>query len=134
MNAAGKVGYGVLILSATLGALAGLTLVISPLSIMVQPAFAAGSVPAILRAFGLTWVFFNVFVLIVLLKHFRAREPWAWWVLWLLPVLWLSHFVLNPSTVHNLVIGVVTAAGLLLALPEFRVAQAKAARSGEQPR
>ncbi len=44
----------ILSVSALLGLLAGLTLILAPLSIMVEPAFAAGSVPAVLRALGLT--------------------------------------------------------------------------------
>ena len=52
--------------------------------------------------------------LIVLFKSFRKGEQWAWWALWLLPLLWLSHFLVNPATVHNLVIAVVTALGLIL--------------------
>ena len=76
----------ILSVSATLGLLAGLTLLLAPLSIMVEPAFAAGSVPAVLRALGLTWVFFNVLEVIILFRNFRRGEQWAWWVLWLLPV------------------------------------------------
>jgi len=131
MSTAKRIGWVILLASAVLGLLAGLTLVVAPLSIMVEPAFAAGSVPAILRALGLTWVFFNVFVLIVLVKYFRAGERWAWWVLWLMPVLWLFHFVVNPSTVHNLVIGVVTALGLILSYPGFSVGAAKEASSAK---
>jgi hypothetical protein len=43
-------------------------------------------------------------------------EQWAWWALWLLPLLWLSNFLVNPATVHNLVIAVITALGLILPL------------------
>ncbi len=131
MGTAGKIGWVILLASALLGALGGVTLVVAPLSVMVEPAFAAGNVPAILRALGLTWVFFNVFVLIVLVKYFRAGERWAWWVLWLMPALWLFHFVVNPSTVHNLVIGVVTALGMLLSYPKFWAGTAKDASSAQ---
>ena len=109
----------ILSVSAVLGLLAGLTLILAPLSIMVEPAFAAGSVPAVLRALGLTWVFFNVLELIILFRNFRRGEQWAWWVLWLLPILWLFHFLVNPSTVHNLVIAIVTALGLILSYRAF---------------
>ena len=94
---------------------------------MVEPAFAAGNVPGILRAFGLTWIGFNTFVLIILFRNFRKGERWSWWALWLLPLLWLSHFLINPSTVHNLVIAVITALGLILPYRIFFSA------SGEQP-
>src|ERR671916_2162599 len=109
----------ILLVSAVLGLLAGLTLILAPLSIMVEPAFAAGGVPGVLRALGLTWVFFNVLELIILFRNFRRGEQWAWWVLWLLPILWLFHFLVNPSTVHNLVIAIVTALGLILSYRAF---------------
>ena len=127
MGTAGKIGWGILLASAVLGALGGFTLVVAPLSVMVEPAFAEGNVPAILRALGLTWVFFNVFVLIVLVRYFRAGERWAWWVLWLMPVLWVFHFVVNPATVHNLVIGVGTALGMILSYRGFWAGTAKEA-------
>lgn len=115
-----------LMVSAVLGLLAGLTLVLSPLSIMIEPAFAVGNVPAILRTLGLTWVFFNVFVVLVLFRNFRKAERWAWWALWLLPVLWLFHFLFNTATVHNLIIAIITAVGLILTYRTFFTA------SGEQ--
>jgi hypothetical protein len=43
-----------------------------------------------------------------------------------LPVLWLFHFLVNPATVHNLVIAIVTAVGLILSYRAFFSA------SGEQ--
>lgn len=126
MTRGGRVVWIILLASAILGSLAGLTLILAPLSMMVESAFAAGNVPAILRTLGLTWIFFNVLEVIILLRNFRAGERWAWWVLWLLPVLWVFHFLFNPATVHNLVIGVVTALGLLLSYHVFFA-------PGEQP-
>jgi len=119
MTRGARVGWIILLVSAILGSLAGLTLIFAPLSIMVEPAFAAGSVPAILRTLGLTWIFFNVLEVVILFRNFRRREQWARWVLWLLPVLWVCHFLFNPATVHNLVIGVVTALGLVLSYRGF---------------
>ncbi len=57
--------------------------------------------------------------LIILFKSFRKGEQWAWWALWLLPLLWLSHFLVNPATVHNLVIAVIMALGLILPYRRF---------------
>ncbi len=120
-------GYGwvILLVSAVLGLLAGLMLAFAPLSIMVEPAFAAGNVPGALRAWGITWVFFNVLALVILLRNFRKGERWAWWALWLLPLLWLSYFLVNPDTVHNLVIAIITALGLVLPYRRFFSASAE---------
>ena len=63
----------------------------------------------------------------VLFRGFRQGERWAWWTMWLLPLLWLSHFVFNLSTVHNLVIAIITAVGLILSFRTFF------SDSGEQP-
>lgn len=124
MTRGGRFGLIILLVSAILGSLAGLTLIFAPLSIMVEPAFAAGNVPVILRTLGLTWVFFNVLEVVILFRNFRKG---AWWALWLLPLLWLFHFLFNPATVHNLVIAVVTALGLILSYRGFFSA------TGEQP-
>lgn len=98
-----KYGWIVLSVSAVLGLLAAMVLILPPTFILVEPAFRAGNVPGALWASGATWVFFNVVVLIILWNNFREGERWAWWVLWLLPLLWLSHFIFNPATVHNLI-------------------------------
>ena len=104
----------ILLISAILGLLVSLVLVISPNTVLFEPAFRVGSVPGALRAWGVTWLFFNVIALVVLFRGFRKGERWAWWTLWLLPLLWLSHFLFNPTTVHNLVIAIITTVGLIL--------------------
>ncbi|HVR76829.1 MAG TPA: hypothetical protein VMS99_00405 [Acidimicrobiia bacterium] len=119
MTRGAKVGWVILVVSTVLGFLAAVVLIVSPTSILVEPAFAAGNVPGALRAWGATWMFFSVLELVILFRSFRQGEPWAWWVSWLLPLLWLSHFVFNPATVHNLVIAVVTAVGLILSYRAF---------------
>ena len=104
----------VLMVSAVLALLAGQTLVLSPLSIVVEPAFAAGNVPAVLGTPGLTWVLFNVFIVLVLFRNFRNGERWAWWAPRLLPVMWLFHLLFNTATVHNRVIEIIAMLGLIL--------------------
>jgi hypothetical protein len=52
-----------------------------------------------------------VFIVLVLFRSFRKGKRWA---LWLLPVLWLFHFLFSMATVHNLVIAIITAVGLIL--------------------
>ena len=117
----------IILLSAVLGLLAALLLTISPTTVLFEPEFRAGDVPGALRAWGVTWVFFNVLALLVLFRGLRQGERWAWWTLWMLPLLWLSHFLVNPSTEHNLVIAIITAGGLILSYRIFFPA------SGEQP-
>ena len=119
-----RYGWIILLVGAVLGLLTGLALTFAPLSIMVEPAFAAGNVPGVLRAWGITWVFFDIFALVILFKNFRKGERWAWWVLWLLPLLWLFHFLFNPSTIQNLVISAITALGLVLSYQGFFSASA----------
>ena len=121
-----RYGWIILLVSTILGLFFALVLVFAPTSVMVLPEFRAGEVPGVLRGWGITWVFFNVLVLVILYRNFRQGERWAWWVLWLLPLLWLSHFVFNPSTVQNLVIAIITAVGLILPYRRFFSA------SGEQ--
>ena len=122
-----KYGWIIILISAILGLLLALLLTISPTTVLFEPEFRAGDVPGVLRAWGITWLFFNVLALIVLFRGFRQGERWAWWTMWLLPLLWLSHFVFNPSTVHNLVIAIITAVGLILSYRTFF------SDSGEQP-
>jgi hypothetical protein len=98
MTRGGSVGWIILLVSTVLGLLAAVVLTLSPTSILVEPAFRAGNVPGALRAWGVTWVFFNVLALVILFRNFRKGERWAWWALWLLPLLWLSHFLVNPAT------------------------------------
>jgi hypothetical protein len=114
-----RYGWIILLISAILGLLLALLLTLSPNTVLFEPEFRAGNVPGALRALGITWLFFNVFTLIVLFKGFRQGERWAWWTLWLLPLLWLSHFVFNPSTFQNLVIAIITAVGLILPYRTF---------------
>ncbi len=59
------------------------------------------------------------------LRNFRKGERWAWWALWLLPLLWLSYFLVNPDTVHNLVIAIITTLGLVLPYRRFFSASAE---------
>ncbi len=122
-----RYGWIILLVSAVLGVLVSVVLTFSPNSMLFEPAFAEGNVPGALRAWGVTWLFFNILVLIILFRNFRQGEQWAWWALWLLPLLWLSHFLFNPFTVHNLVIAVITAVGVILPYRTFFSA------SSEQP-
>jgi hypothetical protein len=67
---------------------------------------------------GATWLLLSILILALLWREHRSGERSAWWALWL-PLLWLSHFVFHPETVHNLVIAVITAMGPLLSYAGF---------------
>jgi hypothetical protein len=64
-------------------------------------------------SWGLTWVRFTIFALVITLIPYREYERWAWYMLWLLPLLWLSHFVFSPDLVC-LMHALVTTVGLVL--------------------
>ncbi len=63
-----RYGWIVLLISAILGLLAALLVTISPTTVLFEPEFRAGNVPGALRAWGVTWPFFNVFALVVLFR------------------------------------------------------------------
>jgi hypothetical protein len=48
-----RIGLGIVLLSAVLGLLAAVVLIVAPLSILTEPAFEAGNVPSALRAWAL---------------------------------------------------------------------------------
>ena len=121
-----RYGWIILLVSIILGLFVALLATLSPNTVLAEPAFRAGDVPRALRAWGVTWLFFNVIALVVLFRGFRQGERWAWWTLWLLPLLWLSHFLFGAAPVLDLVIAIITAVGLILPYRRFFSA------SGEQ--
>ncbi len=72
-----------------------------------------------IRLWGITWVGFGIFALVLILSPYRSGERWAWWTLWLLPLLWLLHFIFSLAP-HNLVVlAVIGALGLILPYRSF---------------
>ena len=67
---------------------------------------------------GVSTLFFYIFALIVILISFRAWERWAWFALWLLPLLWVADLVINPN-IRALVIALIGALGLMLPYRRF---------------
>jgi hypothetical protein len=67
-----------------------------------------------MRAWGITWVGFNIFALSVIVGPYRRGERWAWYTLWLLPLLLVGYFVLTPQRPLYLVLVMLTALGLIL--------------------
>ena len=51
----------------------------------------------IMGALGTALVGFNILALVMILIPYRRGERWAWFTLWMLPLLWLSQFVFSPD-------------------------------------
>ena len=114
----GRYGSWLLLLSAAVGMLFAVIIAIAPNAILSAPGFRVGLAPLAIRFWGITWVGFSIFALVLILVPFRKGERWAWWALWLLPLLWLSHFVASLAP-HNLVLAIIGALGLILSYRTF---------------
>ena len=103
--------YGWIILSASVAlSLLGAVLLMFP----ADPAHRDPEVLWVIRAWGMTWVGFNLLALVFILIPFRRGERWAWYTLWILPLLWLALFALAPELPLYVVLGILTATGLIL--------------------
>ena len=107
-----KTGWIVLLVSEAFSLFLSLMLLVSPFTIMEDPEFRLGQGLVLLRLWGGTWLALTAVALAILFTSFRRGERWAWYALWVLPLLWLSHFALAPDLIHNLVLAIVTAAAL----------------------
>ncbi len=115
MEAYGRYGWMILFASAVLGIFGGVVLMFPSLMSPSYPMSQSARVLWLTRAWGITWVGFNIFALAVIVGPYRRGERWAWYTLWLLPLLLLSYFVLAPHIPMNLVLAILTAAfGLIL--------------------
>ncbi len=114
MEAYGKYGWMILFASAALGIFGGVALMF-PSDLTAQSARDLW----LTRAWGITWVGFNIFALAVIVGPYRRGERWAWYTLWLLPLLLLSYFVLLPEFPIYLILTVLTALGLILSYRTF---------------
>ena len=112
-----KYGWVILALSAIFGIVAAVLTTLPPLSWFTDPLFV--SAYSIMGALGVTWVGFNVFALVLTVIPYRRAERWAWYTLWMLPLLWLSLFALAPDLRLYLALAIVTAAGLILPYRRF---------------
>ena len=110
--------YGWMILSASaiLGIVAAVMMTLPPISWFWNPIFE--STYSIIGAWGVTWVGFNIFALIIILTPYRRYERWAWYTLWMLPLLWLSYFVFSPELAY-LMLAALTAVGISLPYRRF---------------
>jgi hypothetical protein len=107
-----KYGWMVLAVSAVFGIVAAVLTTLPPLSWFTNPVITMTY--SLMGALGVTWVGFNLFALILTLIPFRRGERWAWFTLWMLPLLWLSQFVLSPDLSYYLVLAIISTVGLIL--------------------
>lgn len=115
MKAHEWIGWGLLLLIHALGLLFSAIFILSPNSVLDNPEFRAGSVPDVILAWGLTWLALTAVGLAILLTAFRRGEQWAWYTLWVIPLLYLGLALLGSGAAsRNLVTAAVAALGLLL--------------------
>ncbi len=106
----GRNAWIILLAAAALGIFGGVSVMVP-----TNPTYQLPSVIWIIRAWGITWIGFNILALVLIVGPYRRGERWAWYTLWLMPLLLVGYFVLSPELTHNLVLAILTAAlGLLL--------------------
>jgi hypothetical protein len=109
-RAYGKYGWTILFVSALLGIFGGVSLMFPS-----DPTSIGPSGLWLLRAWGMTWVGFNILVLAMSVGPYRRGERWAWYTLWLMPLLFIAYFLIAPERVYfYLVLSVLSALGLIL--------------------
>jgi len=110
--------YGWMILSsgALLGIFAAVLTTFPPLYVLSSHLFQ--NVYPIMGALGTALVGFNILALVIALIPYRRGERWAWFTLWLLPLLWVSQFALATDLTY-LILAVLTTVGLVLPCRRF---------------
>jgi hypothetical protein len=111
-----KYGWMVLSASAILGIFAALITTLPPISWFWNPVFV--SAYSLMGAWGVTWVAFNILALVIIQIPYRKYERWSWYTLWMLPLLWLSHFAFSPDLTY-LMLAALTMIGLVLPYRRF---------------
>ncbi len=112
-----KYGWMILAVSAVFGIVAAVLTTLPPLSWFTDPVIIMSY--SIMGGWGVTWVGFNIFALVLALIPFRRGERWAWYTLWMLPLLWLLQFALAPDLPYYLVLAIITTLGLILPYRRF---------------
>jgi hypothetical protein len=112
-----RYGWVILLASAMLGIFAAVLTAIPPQYILSSPLFE--DTYPIMGALSITSVGFNIFAVVMIMVPYRRYERWSWYTLWMLPLLWLSHFALAPDLRYYLVLAIITALGLLLPYRRF---------------
>lgn len=111
-----KYGWVILAASASLGIVAAILTTVPPLYVFSSPAYA--DTYPIMGALGTALVGFNILALIMILIPYRRGERWAWYTLWILPLLWVSQFALATDLTY-LILAMLTTVGLVLPYRDF---------------
>jgi hypothetical protein len=111
-----RYGWVILSVSALLGIFAAVLTTVPPLYVFSNSAFEGTY--SIMGALGTALVGFNIFALIITLIPYRRGERWAWYALWMLPLMWVSQFAFLPD-VSYLVLTLLTTVGLVLPYRRF---------------
>ena len=111
-----RYGWVILSVSVLLGIIAALVTTLPPLSWFLDPLYTTGY--SIMGAWGTTWVGFELLALVMILIPFRRGERWAWYTLWMVPLMWISQFVFSPDLAY-LILALLTTVGLVLPYRRF---------------
>jgi hypothetical protein len=111
-----RYGWTILTANAILGIFAAVLTSSPSLSLFPSPQF--GSAYPIMGALGTALVSCNIFALVITLVPYRRNERWAWYTLWMLPLLWLFQFVFSPDITY-LMLAALTTLGLVLPYRRF---------------
>jgi hypothetical protein len=113
-----RYGWVILLGSALLGMLAAVLTAIPPEYVRSSPLQLELAYP-IMAALGIASVGFYIFAVVMILIPYRRYECWAWYTLWLLPLMWFSHFVLTQDRLYYLALAIITILGLILPYGRF---------------
>ena len=111
-------GWVILSASAILGILAAALTAVPPAYMELSSPFFEGTY-SVMAALGIFSLGFNLFALVVILVPYRRGERWAWFTLWMLPLMWLAQFALAPALLYYLVLAIITTVGLVLPYRRF---------------
>jgi hypothetical protein len=111
-----KYGWMILSASAVLGIVAAVVTTFPSLYVFSSPLYE-GAYP-IMGALGTALVGLNILALVMSVIPYRRGERWSWFTLWMLPLGWVSQFVLLLDA-SFLVLAVLTTVGLVLPYRRF---------------
>ena len=69
-----RYGLWLLLVSAGVGLLVALILALAPNAVLTEPGFSVGKAPLAIRVWGVTWVGFSIFALVLDLIPYREGE------------------------------------------------------------